>query len=188
MATRPDRRIVDPDEILNLDIPDGLLGYEFVDGELVPVMPASRIHARLTVEVAYRLRRHVDEAGLPGEVLGDAGVVLGLRRDQKRMRAPDVAYISSARLEGTDPERLLRVIPEFAIEIDITSGKKPHGSQRIADYLEAGISLVWAIDPHNRTATAYRLGGPTRGYQGDDVLDAGDVVPGFRLRLSELFD
>src|SRR5687767_7028220 len=127
MATTRLPRIDDPDEILELEIPTGLSGYEFVDGQLVPVTHASFIHGRLIIRVGYLLERHVQETALPGCVISDSGVILGLPSDPRRMRSPDVAYISKQRLEGIDPERLLRVIPEFVVEIDPTSGKKPHG-------------------------------------------------------------
>jgi Uma2 family endonuclease len=187
MATKRVPRIEDPDEIPDLEIPPGISGYEFVDGELVPVMGATFIHGRLIVKVAVLLEAHVQENRLPGKVLSDSGIVLGLIQDRKRMRAPDVCYISNERLEGTDPERLLRVIPEFAIEIDLTSRKKPHGIQRIHDYLAAGISLVWSIDPHKKTADAWWPDGRIEHYSEDDVLDAGEVVPGFRLAMRDLF-
>ena len=187
MAMNP-RRIRSADEILDLEIPPGLSGYEFVDGELVPVTPASHEHGRLIIEVGRRLANHVEAAGLPADVASDGGIVLGLPQDRERMRAPDVAYISHARLEGLDPERFVRgAVPEFVIEIDLSSGKKPHGQQRVRDYLAAGVSLVWAIDPHRRTAAAYDADGRVQHYRENDVLDASEVVPGFRLALHELF-
>lgn len=186
MSPGPD--VLTADDVLTLPLPKGVEGYELVDGRPVPVTAASRIHARLIVQVAYRLETHVRQAGLDGEVLTDAGFVLGPPADPERVRAPDVAYVSLSRIDpGHDPERLLRCVPDLAIEIDLTSAKKPGGQQRIVDYLEAGVPLVWAIDVHSRTAIAYRPDGSARLVRPDGTLDAGDVVPGFRLDLSELF-
>jgi Uma2 family endonuclease len=139
------------------------------------------------VEVAYRLRRHVEEAALPGEVWSDAGFVLGLPHDRERMRGPDVVYIRNDRITGKDPERFFRGVPDLAVEIDLTSAKKPGGLQRVLDYLEAGVQLVWVIDPHSRTAMSYRPDGSARLVRHDDALDGEDVVPGFCLPLAVLF-
>jgi Uma2 family endonuclease len=120
MATRP--RYFMPDDVLDLPSPDGAIGYELVDGQSVPVMPASLVQGRLIVKVAGRIDAYVAEHGLPGLVLSDSGFVLGLRRDPRRMRGPDVAYVERSRLEGQDPERLIRGVPDLAVEIDLFEG------------------------------------------------------------------
>lgn len=61
------------------------------------------------------------------------------------------------------------------------------GQQRVVDYLEAGVQLVWGIDPHSRSATVYHGDGSTRLLRDADALDGEDVVPGFVLPLAELF-
>jgi Uma2 family endonuclease len=180
-------KVLIADDVLDLPDPEGGIGWELVDGQLVPVMPASFIHGNLIAEVCYRLRLHVEQSGLPGKVASDPGVVLGLRRDPERMREPDVIYIERSKLEGQDPERLLRVIPDLVVEIDLTSAKKPGGQQRILEYLEAGVRLVWVIDVHAHTAMAYRPDGSARFIRPNEALDGEDVVSGFRLPLSELF-
>lgn len=185
MATNPDTPTAD--DVLDLPPPESAIGWEFVDGRPVPVMPASPMHGELIVEVARLLANHVIEHRLPGKVWSDVGFVLGLRRDRERMRGPDVAYIQHAKTAGTDPERLFRGVPDLAIEIDLTSAKKPGGQQRVVDYLEAGVPLVWVIDPHSHTAVVYRRDGSARLMREDDVLEGENVVPGFRLSLAELF-
>jgi len=185
VATKP--TVLRADDVLDLPLPDGVEGYEFVDGQPVPVMPSSFTHGELIIEVGARLLHHVREEGLPGRVASDVGVVLGLREDPERMRGPDVIYVEKAKLEGQDPERLLRVVPDLAVEIDLTSAKKPGGQARILEYLEAGVRLVWAIDVHTRTAMAYRPDGSARLVRYEEALDGEDVVPGFRLPLRELF-
>jgi Uma2 family endonuclease len=185
MATQP--HALSADDVLDLPLPNGVSGYEFVDGRPVPVTHGSLIHGELIVEVSRVLANFVIEHGLPGKVYSDSGFVLGLRRDRERMRCPDVAYVELSKTVDADPERLFRGVPEFAVEIDLTSGKKPGGQQRILDYLEAGVRLVWAIDPHSRSATVYRPDGSARLVRGDEFLDGEDVLPGFRVRLADLF-
>lgn len=88
MARQP--QLLSADDVLDLPLPDGIEGYEFIDGEPVPVMAASPVHGELIVAVAARLYEHVRKMQLPGKVYSDAGFVLGLRRDRERMRAPDI--------------------------------------------------------------------------------------------------
>lgn len=175
------------DDVLVLPVPNGVGGYELVDGSPVPVTPASPLHGELIVEIARRLANHVIEHDLPGRVLSDAGFVLGLERDPERMLAPDIAYVEKSRLAGVDPERLFRGVPDLAIEIDLASGKKPGGQQRVIDYVEAGVRLLWVVDPRSGTAVSYRPDGSARLVRENEALDAGEVVPGFTLPLGDLF-
>ena len=80
MAANP--RFLSADDVLDLDVPPGLSGYEFVDAQPVPVTPASRVHSRLIVMVGFELEKYVREHSLPGEVLSDAGIVLGPTKRQ----------------------------------------------------------------------------------------------------------
>jgi Uma2 family endonuclease len=176
------------DDVLDLPVPDDAIGWEFVDGQPVPVMPASPIHGRLIVKVACLLENHVVRHGLTGTVYSDSGFVLSLPWDRERMRGPDVSYVTREKVDAhPDPERLFRCVPDLAIEIDLTSGKKPGGHQRIVDFIDAGVQLVWAIDPHSQSAMVYHADGSARLVRTDDVLDGEDILPGFILPLSELF-
>jgi Uma2 family endonuclease len=185
---RDSARVLTADDVLDLPVPDDAIGYEFVEGKPVPVMPASVTHGQLAAKVSYRLSKHVEQTGLTGTVCYDCGFVLGLPHDPERMRGPDVSYIAREKIAAhADPHRLLRCVPDLAIEIDLTSAKKPGGQQRILDYVEAGVPLVWVIDPRSRSAIAYRADGSARLVRENEVLDAEEIVPGFRLPLAELF-
>jgi Uma2 family endonuclease len=183
VATGPG--ILTADDVLELPAPDGSRGYELVDGQPVLVMSGFPMHGRLVVEVAYRLERHVREHGSPGLVFSDALFVLGLPRDPERARAPDVIYVESSKLVGHDLHRAFRGIPDLAVEIDVT--KKPGAQERIVEYVEAGVWLVWAIEPRSRTATVYRSDGSARLIRREEALEGEDVLPGFRLAMGELF-
>jgi Uma2 family endonuclease len=78
-------------------------------------------------------------------------------------------------------------VPDFVVEIDLRSAKKPAGQQRILDYLEAGVRLVWAIDPHSRSAMVYRPDGSARLVRGDESSMAKACFPVSNVRLADLF-
>jgi Uma2 family endonuclease len=187
MATH--RAPLDPDDVLDLPLPDGVSGYELVDGKLAPVSPASLDHGWLIVEVGRRLANFVEEQGVPGRVYADAGFVMRLPWDDRRLRGPDVAFVTEETLArfGDPGPRFARFVPELAVEIDVSGGRKPGGRQRIRDYLHAGVRLVWDIHPHTRSATVYRQDGSAVELSGADGLDGEDVVPGFLLPLATLF-
>jgi len=58
---------------------------------------------------------------------------------------------------------------------------------KVGDYLVAGTRLVWVVDPEQRTVTVYDSLLAPRTLAEEDILEAGDVVPGFRARVGEFF-
>jgi hypothetical protein len=81
---------------------------ELVDGAVVETTPAGGVHGRLTGRMFRKLDEFVDLHGGGAVVTGDVGFVLALSNDPERVRAPDVAFVSTARLpDGRLPESFL---------------------------------------------------------------------------------
>jgi Uma2 family endonuclease len=179
------------DDLLDIPVPPHLRGYELVDGKLVEVSLTSPVHGRVVVAMAARLYAHVERHHVPGRVYADVGYVLGVARDPERMRGPDVSYVTHAHLEARGGEPAtgwFRLTPDLAVEVD-SPGRKPRiEHQRIQDYLDAGVRLLWVIHTKTRSATIYRHDRSARVLRETDELDGEEVVPGFRLMVSDLFE
>lgn len=61
-------------------------------------------------------------------------------------------------------------------------------SEKLADYRAAGTSLVWVIDPVKRTVAVIAVDAPVVWLGVDEPLTGGEVVPGFRCGVGELFE
>jgi Uma2 family endonuclease len=59
-------------------------------------------------------------------------------------------------------------------------------AEEVHDYLAAGTRQVWVIDPRQRTFTVHRPGADSRILGPDDLLEGGDLLPGFSLPVSRL--
>jgi Uma2 family endonuclease len=55
-------------------------------------------------------------------------------------------------------------------------------------YRTSGVRLALLIDPQQQSITVYDAASAPRTLTGNDVVDGGDVLPGFRLRVSTIFD
>ncbi len=160
---------------------------ELVDGEVIEMTPAGGVHGWVTARVSRRLSDHVDTRGGGEVVAGDVGFVLRLPADPERVRAPDVAFISTARLpEGRLPQGFIEGAPDLAVEVLSPSDNPVEVHQKVRDYLEAGARLVWVIAPRAQSATVYRPDGSARLVREAESLDGEDVLPGFALPLTEL--
>jgi Uma2 family endonuclease len=54
-------------------------------------------------------------------------------------------------------------------------------------YLQAGVRLVWLVDPASRTVSVFRPDAAPRTLGEGDILDGGDILPGFSLPVAEIF-
>jgi hypothetical protein len=59
--------------------------------------------------------------------------------------------------------------------------------ERLHDYLNAGLVQVWVLWPRQRSVSVYRSGRDTRELKPDETLDGGDNLPGFSIRVSDMF-
>lgn len=161
---------------------------ELVDGEVVEMAPVGAVRGAITLRISRRLAEHVERVGAGTVLVGDVGFVLNLPTDPERVRAPDVAFVSEHRLPGGRlPEGFLTGPPDLAVEVLSPSDNPIDLQQKVRDYLEAGARLVWVIAPQAETVTVYRPDGSARLLRAPDSLDGEAVLPGFSIRLAELF-
>jgi Uma2 family endonuclease len=160
---------------------------ELVNGEIIEMAPVGGVHGRMTLRIARRLVEYVERHGGGEVVVGDVGFVLALPHDPERVRAPDVAFISTSRLpQGRLPEGFILGAPDLAVEVLSPSDNPVDVQQKVRDYLDAGARLVWIFAPAARTATVYRADGTARLLRDHETLDGEAVLPGLAIPLAEI--
>lgn len=168
-----------------LNVPDDGFQYELVDGEIRRMSPAGWRHGFVCLRLGARLLAFVMERNL-GSI---AGWDPGVRLPQGNIRAPDIGFVASGRFEGDKaPSGFSSVVPDLAVEVLSPDDRPSVVLDKIGQFLEAGVSLVWVIDPDARKATRYRSITDVRTIAADEELDGEDVLPGFRCRLAEILD
>ncbi len=55
------------------------------------------------------------------------------------------------------------------------------------EYFQAGVQLVWEVDPRARTVAVYESSEHPTMLDASQTLDGGEVLPGFALPLADLF-
>ena len=105
------------------------------------------------------------------------------------VREPDVYYVSAERLPlGVRVQGYLEVMPELVVEIVSPSDRQEAVNDKTTMWLAHGALMVVEVYPAERAVMVHRPGIPAVTLTGDDALDGGDVLPGFTLPLSEIFD
>nr|WP_310572016.1 Uma2 family endonuclease [Gemmatimonas sp.] len=119
-------------------------------------------------------------------LMGDPGVWLA--RDPDTVRAPDLAFVSRDRLvDGAVPDGFLTVIPDLAVEIRSPTDRTGALLQKVGQWLDAGVAMVWVIDPVRRHAQCYAADGTIALVGEHDAIDGGAVLPGLRIPLASLW-
>lgn len=183
-------RRAESDRILSLeefeDLPEeDAHRLELVRGRLIREPRPGARHGLLMARLGARLQRHVEENRL-GVVCMDFGVVLPT--EPPTVRGPDIGFVARDRIppEGV-PTGFLRMAPDLAVEIVSPSNTVSEIQEKVLEYLDAGARLVWVIDPQTQVVNTYRSRDEIRLLGEGDELEGGDVLPGFRLALEELF-
>jgi Uma2 family endonuclease len=111
------------------------------------------------------------------------------RAGKKVSHYPDVSFVSQERLPG-NPRTYLMLAPDLAVEVISPSDKDYDIDDKVDEYQRAGVRLIWIIHPANRTVDVYQIARGLRSqrYISEDELDGGDVIPGFKLKVSDIFD
>jgi len=184
VATETTPRIMTADELLAM--PDDGNRYELVRGELVSVSPSAiwpGIVAGNVFGLLWEfLRRHTG-IGVCG--ISEAG--FRLSSDPDTVRAPDVWFVHAERVPPAGiPEGFWPGAPDLAVEVLSPSDRFVDVMRKVQEYLRAGAQLVWVIDPKGRSAAVFRPDGVPLLLGEDDLLDGGDLLPGFSLRLCDI--
>ena len=156
--------------------------YELVDGEVV-MSPAGSRHGAVCARLITRLGPFIEQRRLG--YLFDSST--GFRMPNGNVRLPDVAFVARGRFEGGKvPEGFSPVAPDLAVEVLSPDDRPRHVLDKVGEYLDAGVPLVWVVDPKTRTATVYRSLTNVRMVVEDGDLDGEDILPGFRCPLADI--
>ncbi len=158
---------------------------ELVDGVLVE--KAMAFYESLIAIVLGRFLQEFVSRHKLGVVAGADG---SMKLAPGLVRIPDVSFISWARLPGGKIPRapIPALFPDLAVEVLSESNTKAEIQRKLGEYFEAGTRLAWIIDPRTRTARAYTTAEQFAQMTEDDLLDGGEVLPGFELSLRQLFE
>ena len=77
--------------------------------------------------------------------------------------------------------------PDLAVEIISPSETAYSVEVTVAEYLGAGVRLVWLVYPETQVVIEYSASWQVRRLTKGDVLDGGAVIPGFTMPLARLF-
>lgn len=157
---------------------------ELVDGVLVEKAMGTR-EALLAGLILHRLWEYLKDHNL-GQALPGDGM---LRLMPGLVRGPDVSFLSWGRVPKQADRRrpIWGTGPDLAIEVLSKGNTRGEITRKLRDLFFAGCRLAWVINSKTQTAAVYTSPDEPQPVAANGVLDAADILPGFRLSLADLF-
>lgn len=167
-----------------LKLPEAKPALEYIDGLVVQKVSPKRNHSSLQLDLGAEIRAHCRPRGL-GRIYPELRCTFG-----GRSLVPDLSFFRKGRVprhpDGKQVEDLF-VPPDLAIEI-ISPGQTIKNLTARLDWCPAnGVELAWLIQPRKERAFAFRRGRSIETLGRSGALDGEQVIPGFRLALTNLF-
>ena len=157
---------------------------ELIDGVLLE-KTMGFIESQIALRLGVLITLFVQEHKL-GVTAGEAGM-LQLFPDQ--VRIPDACFVSWANLEGSGfpDEAAPLMAPDLAVEVISPGNTQREMERKLQEYFEAGVRLVWYVDPREKKVTVYTRLDSAVVLGEADQLTGGEVLPGLVIELKELF-
>jgi Uma2 family endonuclease len=167
-----------------LKMPQDGRKYELVGGEIV-VSPTGYRHSRITIKIVHIIATFLDQHPV-GVVCGSD---LGVWFSDGNLRSPDVTFVRNEKVPtGKSAREFATFIPDLAVEVLSPTDRPKLVADKISEFLDNGVPLVWLVDPERKTVTEYRPASEPKLYSGDDVILAEPVLPGFSCPVSRFFE
>jgi len=157
---------------------------ELIDGVLVEKAVSDET-SFLAIEFAALLREFIKPRKL-GWLLGPDGFV---RLVETRLRAPDISFVrKDQRPDGLLKHGYADGAPALAIEIFSPGNTRREMDEKRAEYFASGAEAVWIVFPESQTIEVATGPESIKTLGRNDVLAGDPVLPGFTLKVGDLFD
>lgn len=159
--------------------------FELRRGEVVESSRPNKPHGVVCSRIASRLDRYAEQCRVGYVESNDAGVVLA--EAPGTVVGPDVAYFTDATSFDDIAPKWSEVPPVLAVEVLSPNDKPSRVNQKVQDYLQSGVKVVWVVDYEERNVTVFR---PDRTHvvlKDDTELTGDPELPGFSCPVGEFF-
>ena len=159
---------------------------ELVRGELFERNPTGWDHGEVSSVINIILGGFVRDQDLGKTVIAEMGFRIEGAPDT--VRAPDVAFVVKGRIPTGPQKTYFDGAPDLAIEVVSPSDRISKVMEKVEMWLQCGARTVWLVDPVRKSASiATLVDGHVESREVDSLSDA-DLLPGFDLPLTELWD
>lgn len=159
---------------------------ELVRGKIIRLPYHGHWHGYYEAAVGFSLSKFVRGQNLGVVLGGEAGVYT--QRNPDTVRGMDVAFISNERMNLVQEDGFLDVAPELIVEVMSPNDRWIDIHEKLAEYFNIGVLLVWLVDPQLEQVHVYRSLDDMRRLTAENELTAPEILPGFSVSVAEIFE
>ena len=161
-----------------------------LQGELweLPMTKRNRWHSGIEARIAYLLNRWKEDRGWKGGNVfsGEVGCDLP---EQETGVGIDVVIFSAETIAAQAPRQAFIVgAPILAVEILSPSDTQELVTKKLRTYLEAGVKLVWIIDPDIETITVHQPAAEPMMLRKSETMVGDPHLPGLQFPVAAVFE
>jgi Uma2 family endonuclease len=153
---------------------------ELVRGEIVEMAQPGFTHGEVQIRIGSKLLAYCDQEN-SCRVVTESGVIT--ERDPDTVRGPDVSLYSARRLPMN---KVVKVYPDIPADLCVEV-RSPDNTMKILlekaeEYLRSGVKA----DPKSKSVRMITVNG-TVTLKNGDILEGGDLLPGFSCKIADFF-
>ncbi len=156
--------------------------FELINGEIIEKMP-TELHGFVGGNI-FGFVWNFNRVHQLGHVTIKARH--GIPDDDHNDLLPDVSFILDTSRPLVEKGAVPRM-PDLAVEVKSPTNKLSKRREKAAYYIANGTRIVWLVIPEKRLVEVYRPDADIEVLDENDVLDGGDVLPGFTLPIRDIF-
>ena len=157
--------------------------YELIDGELKEKAMGTR-----SLFIAHRICERLNTAFYPAVGFAVVEAMIYCFPRPRHGRRPDVIFAALDRFANRIiPVGDVFLAPDLVVEVLSPGNTGIEVEDKLNEYLDAGVPMVWIVNPESRTIRIYRADGTTRLFRGQEAIENETLLPGFRLVVGDVF-
>lgn len=161
--------------------------YELVEGVLRMMSPAGNEHGIVATAIGASLYNHVKKCSLGKVYAAETGFLIASKPDT--VRAPDAAFVSSDRLNSTEPvPGYLALAPNLVVEVVSPHDVFSEVEDMAAQWLDAGSQMVVVANPKDQSLRIYRDRDSIQILKPGDTFDSGSVCSNWLIKVDNVFE
>jgi Uma2 family endonuclease len=148
--------------------------------------PAGAEHGRIAINITLPLGQYIVDHQLGRVYAAETGFKISSNPDT--VRTSDAAFISNEQLDRIgSPKGYWPGAPDLAVEVVSPNDRYEEVMDKVLEWLEAGCRMVIVVNPRIRNVNVYRSLEEIVILTEADILDGGDVVPGWSMPVRNIF-
>ena len=160
---------------------------DLVEGEIVEMSKSGGEHGEITLWLSVKIASYVYANDLGRMTAADTGFSLARNpAGRATVRGLDIAFISKAKAPNPLSRGWIKIPPDLAVEVISPGNQAGDIHKKVRELLKAGTPLIWLVYAETRTVVVHTAASAII-CEESDTLSGGDVLPGFEVRVGDIF-